>query len=506
MARSAFEYRSIIPGERLAPYLVDDYLALPSYELGDKQLKIHDVVWGDCEIGGNSYDELLVKLAHTPLFQRLQSIEQLTLGPDCATMPNSTNFSRWQHIWGSLVFVRKMTEGDTRFNERDRAVMELRTLLSDVGHTSFSHLGDWLFQGIRGGENLHDKELGDLLTVTGIDGLLAEYGFPLSEVVFPETEDWVECPAPNLCVDRVDYGLREMLRWVAPTVPLNLYLRELQNPQDLFAITEDKQLAMKSPQAAKYFSAGFSLLPTEHWAHPTHRLQLELLQTMVKAALVDEATGNTLHPRDILYGTDSDFNHRFQTWDTLFLNTIMKDMAVWQRRIFVEGRRHDLNQVFMGISNPEWEFPDFPAPLQPYSWQTNEFVKPIPPQLDIIEQPHVEAQAMAATERGLEVDLPPLKGRAIDPLVLLEGRPARYSEIEPSYEAYLIGQKAVMAKGYKATVLMRPDVASRIVSSGEKKAKEWKQVMQRQRSAASLGQKVLDSIFGNQRSRFDTFL
>lgn len=398
-----------------------------------------------------------------------------------------------------------MVEGDERFSERDRAVMELRTLLSDVGHTSFSHLGDWLFQGIDGGEDLHDKDLKDLLEVTGVEDLLGDYGFSLDEVVFPETEDWVECSSPNLCVDRVDYGMREILRWGAPTVPFNLYLQELENPKNFFEITEDKQLAMKNPQAARYFCAGFSILPTEHWAHPTHRLQLELLQTMVKGTLVDEATKNSLHPREMLYGIDSDFQSSFQSWDALFLNATMKDMALWQRRIFTEGRRHDLNQVFTGISDPEWEFPDFPEPLRSYSWQTNEFVKPIPPQLDITEQPDIKMQAMIATERGLEVDLPPLKARAIDPLVMVDGKPTRYSDIDPSYNTYLAGQRATMAKGYKATVLMRPDVASRIVSSSEKTTKEWERIIQRKRRATSLAQKVLDSTLSSRLSRFDTF-
>lgn len=501
-----FEYRPNMTNERPAPYLVDNYLPLPSYELTGKRMKIYDVVWGDCEIGDKPYDQLLIELARTPLFQRLQSIEQLTLGPDYATMPNSTDFSRWQHIWGSLVFVRKMVENDERFSERERAVLELRTLLSDVGHTSFSHLGDWLFQGIDGGENLHDEDLKDLLRVTGVEELLNACGFSLDEVVFPEIEDWVECPSPNLCVDRVDYGMREILRWVAPTIPLNLYLEDLRNPKNFFEITQDKQLAMKHPQAARYFGAGFSILSTEHWAHPTHRLQLELLQAMVKGALVDETASNDLHPRDMLYGTDADLTHLFQTWDALFLNTAMKDTAVWQRRIFIEGRRHDLNQVFMGISAPGWEFPDFPEPLQPYSWQTNEFVKPIPPQLDITEHAGITKQAMSVTERGLEVNLPPLKARTIDPLVIVDGKPAHYSDIEPSYKAYLAGQKTTMAKGYKATLLMRQDIAARIVSSAEKTAKEWERIIQRNRSAASLGQKVLDSTFGNRRSRFDTFL
>lgn len=486
------------------PYLIDDLLTIPSYELGDRRMMVHDAVWGDCEIGDKPYDELLIKLAKTPLFQRLQSIEQLTLGPDYATMPNSTDFSRWQHIWGSLVFVRKMVEGDERFSERDRAAMELRTLLSDVGHTAFSHLGDWMFQGINGGEDLHDKDLKQLLQVTGVHELLQEYGFSLDEVVFPDKKDWVECSSPDLCVDRVDYGMREILRWVAPTVPLNLHLRELRNPKNFFAITEDNQLAMKNAHAARYFCTGFGLLPTEHWAHPTHRLQLELLQTMLKGVLADEAAENALHPRDMLYGVDADFNHHFQGRDAKFLNTTMKDIAVWQRRIFIEERRHDLDRVFMGMADPEWQFPDFPEPLWSYTRDTEEPVKRLPPQLDIIEQPDVQAQAMVATERGLEVNLPSLKARVVDPLVMVDGQPTRYSEIEPSYKPYLEGQRRTMAKKYKATILMRPDVAERIVRASEQTAEAWRRLVQRERSAPRLAEKVVDSAIGGRP--FDVFL
>lgn len=165
-------------------------LHMPSYELEDNSMVIHDAVWGDCSIGDRQpYDSLLMELARSPLFRRLQAVEQLTLPPSFSTVPNTTLFSRWQHIWGSLAFVRKMTEGDDRFDDRQRTVLELRTLFSDVGQTAFSHLGDWIFQGIQGGENLHDQDLRALLETFGIDETLADYGLTLEETVFPETED-----------------------------------------------------------------------------------------------------------------------------------------------------------------------------------------------------------------------------------------------------------------------------------------------------------------------------
>ena len=184
-----------------------------------------------------------------------------------ATLPNTTYFSRWQHVWGSLAFVRKMTEGDERFDDRQRTVLELRTLFSDVGQTAFSHLGDWMFQGIQGGENLHDQDLRDLLETFGVDALLEEYGLTLDETVFPEVDDWVECPSPDLCVDRVDYGLREILRWSGRATDIARYQQNLQNPQSLFRINDQQMLEVTNEDFARRFAAGYSILPKIGRAH-----------------------------------------------------------------------------------------------------------------------------------------------------------------------------------------------------------------------------------------------
>ena len=180
-----------------------------------------------------------------------------------------------------------MTEGDERFDDRQRTVLELRTLFSDVGQTASSHLGDWMFQGIQGGENLHDQDLRDLLETFGVDALLEKYGLTLDETVFPEVDDWVECPSPDLCVDRVDYGLREILRWSGRATDIARYQQNLQNPQSLFRINDQQMLEVTNEDFARRFAAGYSILPTEHWIQPVHRLQLELLQTAVKRALLE---------------------------------------------------------------------------------------------------------------------------------------------------------------------------------------------------------------------------
>jgi hypothetical protein len=284
-----------------------------------------------------------------------------------------------------------------------------------------------------------------------------------------------------------------------------LYQQELEDPKNFFDINPDGRLVMHSEMAARWFAAGFSLLPTEHWVHPVHRLQLQLLQAATKAAIVEESPHEGgMHPRDMMYGVDSDFNPSFQTWPLLFLNDTMKRMAYDQRKIFTTARRSDLGRVFMGIQDGEWQFPEFPDPLTSYSWQSREYGAPYPANIIIEEVEGKPENGMRATQRGLEVTLPPLKARAIDPPIRMEdGSVKRLSEVDPSYGPYLAGQRAVMAKAYVATVLMRPDIAERMVAQAAEADKEWPEMVARMRDPRDLVKKINDSEAYAAAMRFD---
>ncbi len=464
-------------------------LQLPVYELDGDSMQVHDVVWGDCEIGNRQpYDSLLMELARSPLFRRLQAVEQLTLPPHFATLPNTTYFSRWQHIWGSLAFVRKMTEGDDRFDDRQRTVLELRTLFSDVGQTAFSHLGDWVFQGIQGGEDLHDQDLRELLETFGVDTLLEEYGLTLEETVFPEISDWVECPSPDLCVDRVDYGLREILRWSGKAVNIYLHEYSLQDPQSLFRINDQHMLEVTNEDFARRFAAGYSILPTENWGQPVHRLQLELLQTAVKRALLGSYFSDgvnlryPVHPRDRIYGIDSDFRFALSmVGDGGALSRTMQTIASDQRQTYIAARQLDLSCLLSSVSS---SFPDFPDPLRSYCHPSEEFG---------LVSPHVEvtrddkARQEVSREMGrISLGLPPLKPRSIDPAVLTDGQAMRLSEIDPSFKDYLTGQTEIMRRGYQAELLVNKKFGGKLLELYQRVNDEWPNAVQQPRNPDNL--------------------
>ena len=520
-------------GER--DYVILETLDVPRYEMGIDKMIIHDVVWGDCvikkrteaeetehranlaqqgiELGegkSDDYDALLLELAQNPLFIRLQAVEQLTFSERFSTTPNTSRFSRWQHVWGSLVFARKMTENDARFSERDRIIFQLRTLFSDVGQTAFSHLGDWIFQGIQGGEDLHDQDLKALLRVFDMEELLAKYDLTIDETVFPEVSDWVECPSPDLCVDRLDYGLREILRWASPPLPLMLYKNALANPKLLFEIDDKQRLIIKNQKFARYFVAGFSLLPADDWSHPTHRVQMEMMQVAVKGALLEKADESSTHVRELLYLVDRDFDIYFAKWSGMALGNLMKSIAFEQRRIFTVARLHDLSRVFTGIQNDKWRFPEFPHPLKSYSWVTEEFGEyPIPAQISVKEV-EIATQRMKATQRGLEIGLPSLKARRIDPLVKApSGVARRFSQLEPSYRAYVQGLQEFMSTNFVATIHMRQDFAQKIVTQRNEIGIRWREALGYMRSDEQLrravGHAAIHLFNPNSGNHFDAF-
>ncbi|MBP9852454.1 hypothetical protein KBC77_00520 [Candidatus Saccharibacteria bacterium] len=484
-------------------YTIMDMLENGTYHLGEQYMGIVDPVWGECKIGDGTYDPMLIELARTPLFRRAQAIEQLTLGPKHATMPNAMYFSRWQHIWGSLVFVRKMTEGDARFSERDSMVMQLRTLLSDVGHTAFSHLGDWMFQGAQGSEDLHDRELKNLLKISGISDILNKYGFSLEETVFPDVSDWVECSSPDLCVDRVDYGLREIIRWGNSFLPFHEYKHLLKESQSLFEIDEEQKLVVRDKRFAQIFAAGYGILPTEHWNHPIQNTQLYLLENAVKGIIVSDMDDGFSHPRDLMYGIDADFEYYFKTWDNVHFGKLLEDIALSQRFIFQSARVNDLNRVFgQPYGEDEWKFPDFPDPMTSYSWQSETLGGPHASQVEV-EKAEVQEYVLQVVDKGIEIHLPHKKPRSIDPLVAHNGHSVRLSELDESYGNYLDGQKRAITTSYIATILVRSAVADKIAERYNKVEEEWAYLLRRKRSQENLSRIVRESMYLAAARSFD---
>ncbi|HET6924511.1 MAG TPA: hypothetical protein VFH39_01620 [Candidatus Saccharimonadales bacterium] len=267
------------------------------YDIYADRIEIYDIVWGD-----ESFDSpLFVELANHDALRRLQTVEQLTLPDRYKTIPGSTYFSRWEHAWGSAIFAKRLAQ-EMGYGQREVEEIAARVLLSDVCHAAHSHALDWIAQGAGQLETLHDERRESYAEAVGINEILRRHGFDPQRILREEKDGIFDAVMPELDVDRVDYTLRESYRWVAQ-IP---EYRSLLN-KDSFTV-KNGRLVCRNKTAAKLFGISYTLLATEHWQEPAHRLQLELFMESMKRIFVArdgrrEDVG-TYSPLDYLMVTD----------------------------------------------------------------------------------------------------------------------------------------------------------------------------------------------------------
>ena len=142
-------------------------------------------------------EPVILELIDSPAFQRLKSIHQYGIG-------YYTNFNeeynRYDHSIGVFVILRLKGSSLTE---------QIAGLLHDVSHTTFSHVGDWVYgkeNHIKDYQNdihesfLKECELGEILNSYGFN---TDQILPLEEL-FPALESQL----PNLCADRIDYNIQ----------------------------------------------------------------------------------------------------------------------------------------------------------------------------------------------------------------------------------------------------------------------------------------------------------
>lgn len=289
--------------EKIFCGLSSDHIArfLPDVDFAFDTFDWVDPVWGKTTLdqtwGG--IDQVNPNLDYTKMFQelflhpaikRLIGIEQLTLPPQYETIPNAARFSRWEHITGSALLVKNLIEKwntknpEDEIGSRQKVIYMLRTMLSDVGHTVGSHLGDWAMNDYL--EIEHDIQLKSYLIQTGVADILQRFSISLDEVVLTEVteKDFVECPSPNLCIDRIDYAIREIHR-------TNRYFddpakRFTINDFELVRVDGSLQVVMKSQERALEFAKAYELLAKEDWSEPLQRLQTTVYTDLIKLVLV----------------------------------------------------------------------------------------------------------------------------------------------------------------------------------------------------------------------------
>ena len=440
----------------------------PQYELGEDFMFIRDPIWGEEHIGEKPYDQLLVDLAHTDALRRLQTIEQLTLPERYSTIPDTAYFSRWEHVWGSLIFVRRMAEV-MELDSKDSMYLQLKVLLADLKHTAFSHAGDWMFEGEGGPEKQHEERT-DYAEIVGLSKLLERYGFDPRRVFDDESQDITDTPQPLLDGDRVDYTLREGNRWVDQAEEYKEHLNA-----DSFTV-KDGAIVAKNQMAARMMAVTHAMLVSENWQHPIHRINLNLLIESLKRVFV-AGNGKTndwgsYSPRDLMTTADHTLLQKFREHDEFshILDSIMASVARSEKVLHWRHRREMARFV---VEKAAGKNPELVQWIQDY-------YDILPSSCEIAQEG--SDKPLRPGKRMVVVPLPALRPRFIDPpFIDKDGEVRQLNQADPDFWQFVQNLLAPSQTNWQAGLVQNEVTTANISQCLRMSQEQWQAVLARPR-------------------------
>lgn len=438
------------------------------YELTDTQMVIKDPVWGDETLGGpeQPYDAILVTLAHHDALRRLQTIEQLTLPERYSTIPDSYYFSRWEHVWGSLILVRRMTQ-ETGLDPKSAMYLQLKALLADFKHTAFSHAGDWLFEGGEGGVERSHEDRADYAATVGINRLLEVHGFDAQRVFDDNQEDITDMHKPSIDADNIDYTLREAYRWVDQSPVLKQHLNS-----ESFTV-RDGHIVMKSRMGARMLGMVHALLVTEYWHDPVERLQLNLLLQSLKRVFIKSnglpTEWASYSPRDLMTTADHTLIEKLREHDEFVhvLDGIMFSVANSERDIHWRSRRDYVRDALDKTAERQTSTIDW----------VKGFYDKLPPSCEIELSSKSNTRA---NDRIVTIPLPAHRERYLNPHFVDEkGDVTTLKEAEPEFWSTLQDMFKPTRQNWRASLIHNRTITKLIRDCIQTNQKAWPEVMAR---------------------------
>ncbi|MCL6442221.1 MAG: HD domain-containing protein [Alicyclobacillus sp.] len=276
-------------------------------------MKIIDTVYGEFEIEG-----VLARLIHSGPVQRLKGIHQ---GGASYLVNDHWNVTRFEHSVGAMLLVRKLGGSLQE---------QVAALLHDVSHTAFSHVVDYVLE--RENEDYHESIFEQVVNMSEIPEILEQHGMDWRSVLLNQHQ-WtiLEQPAPNLCADRIDYTLRDLLR-----------CGTLENAEvDQFVgslIVVDGNVCVKGLPAAEWFVDAYYKEVIGYFMDPLNVYANEILSRTLRAAL----EAKIISLEDFL-GTDDVLIGKLFTSGNRLVNELLARLTKHVR--VVETSDHDIYDV-----------------------------------------------------------------------------------------------------------------------------------------------------------------
>ncbi|KAI1097558.1 hypothetical protein F4804DRAFT_327276 [Jackrogersella minutella] len=213
---------------------------------------IRDQLYGTHTIS----DPVLNELLRSPSLLRLVGVRQHGISSLLNFTPPITRF---EHSVGAFLLVRHVGGS---IEEQAAA------LLHDVSHTAMSHVVDFALSQ-PGEGSFHEVHKMRFVKTTQIPDILSRHGFadlkPLDEELYP----LVEMPAPHLCADRLDYGLRDAVGFQSLTLEdARRVVASLRAFPD--ATSAHRLFVLQDHEVALSLAKGYMRCDRDVWGNPAH--------------------------------------------------------------------------------------------------------------------------------------------------------------------------------------------------------------------------------------------
>lgn len=224
-------------------------------------------------------EPVLEALIETDAIQRLKKIHQAGAS---YLVVERRDVNRFDHSLGVMYLIRLMGGSLEE---------QIAGLLHDISHTAFSHVVDQVVFNEK--ETFHEEHKDWLVNTSGIPKVLQEYRLDAAQIFDEHNWKILEQPAPDLCADRVDYTLRDLLR------AGRISTQAIHDFVSALAFKNNKMVVANATQAAWF---------AEQYYHEVADLfmaPVEIYANHHMAAIIREAIRkNILHLRDMLLDDD----------------------------------------------------------------------------------------------------------------------------------------------------------------------------------------------------------
>lgn len=222
-------------------------------------MELEDRVYGHAKIK----EPVLISLINSKPVRRLKGINQA--GASQYALRGKT-VSRYDHSLGVMILLKKL---NAPLEE------QIAGLLHDIPHTAFSHVIDFVFKTKN--HEFHEKFHRKIITGSEIPSILKEHGFNIKRQFNERNFPLLEKNLPDLCADRIDYTLRDMVASSGFHDKINEYLHSF--------IVKDNEIVMRQKEIARKFAEDYLKMDEEKWSHPLEIALFQILADAIKIAL-----------------------------------------------------------------------------------------------------------------------------------------------------------------------------------------------------------------------------